>query len=1030
VERFLREFFPQKHIPLKGLSQLDITFSDSFASPQITGAIKADSLWWSGHKFTGFETKLNLRNQALAFAEISGGLGNAEISGAGRIVFLSPEKLLDFEITLAGDFTRELQQLGALSADHCVGRAQIKILGPLAAPVSRGEFKLFFTEQSAQSLTFTGAFTYSDQQLSLNTASSDHDCRIYLSAKNLFSAPRFSIEGANVEKLLMLFPTPESAFIREHYSFNLRAEGARQKPYILIDGYRRDNYEKLFEIATDTTAERAPNLLTGRLLLFPNNGGIPGNFELEVSPQSLKLNRLYIGNRSAGAVELLQRRAGADGVALLISGFQFSRINSLLGNVLPPVAGNLYGRIDVQLQDDQPKYFGELWLLNGFIKNSGPFKGELSFAADASQVVCRRLALEKTDGVNIFAKGSFNFSTQEVDGEIAAHNLDINELVYIVTGQRGLVGGSALVQASLKGRGPNVPIYGSVQISNAKVLVFEFDRGQFDFGGALAPNGSYLSLDALQIGRAVLEKSEQFVLSGSARLPITNKKSLDIHMSGDGNFLSLLSDIDPFFEKTSSSGRLDLHIAGRYLRPDFSGSTFTCQNGVLYLTSVTRKVENLEADLRVRPQDYFLDIVKLQGTIRKEPFWISNTGVLTGINHGVYEPLRVAGDDLNLGAIFLRTGPNGVPLNIPALMESGDIGWYELVGKDSLEQFFVAGPWANPLVRGEVRTRNANLVFPFEESAGGGEYSLVQKIIDNINWDVRARSIKDTRYVKQFTPGVYVNMEVDAKNSALEFSGILRDSTFRIVGEVQSSRGEFEYVDLTFRVEKFGAEFDRNSLYPVVYGKAWTVVRDTANVPSDVYLELYTVDDRNREVSKGRWDRVNIKLSSEFPGYAQTEKDIMATLGYSSATVEEQATRVVGYSTDKFLFRPIIRPIERQLERRLGLDVVRFSYAFARNFLDANLNDEELSASLALLRSSRLVLGKYLTEDIYINYSGELKAGIDFRYQERGVGLQHVVGLEYRLNQSWLLQMEYDYNTLLQTQRDDKKIWLRHSFTF
>jgi len=320
-------------------------------------------------------------------------------------------------------------------------------------------------------------------------------------------------------------------------------------------------------------------------------------------------------------------------------------------------------------------------------------------------------------------------------------------------------------------------------------------------------------------------------------------------------------------------------------------------------------------------------------------------------------------------------------------------------------------------------------MFPFDEEGEGNE--IIENIINNINWDVYATSEKDTRYVRQFNTGVYVNMEVDQENSYLQFNGILKDSTFTIEGKVESTRGEIEYFDLNFRVEKMGAEFNQSSLYPICYGKAWTVLRDSSNVPTDVYLTLYTVDDVTREeVTKGRWDRINIKLSSEYPGYEETQADLMEQLGYSVETIDDQARKAVGSSTDNFLFRPILRPIERQLERKLQLDVVRFSYSIAQNFLDTSFSNEQLNSSLAYLRSSRLILGKYLTDDVYLLYRGELKAGIDYQFTDKGIGLQHIVGLEYRLTPKWLLQMEYDYNTLFETQKDDKKIWLRHSFPF
>jgi len=55
---------------------------------------------------------------------------------------------------------------------------------------------------------------------------------------------------------------------------------------------------------------------------------------------------------------------------------------------------------------------------------------------------------------------------------------------------------------------------------------------------------------------------------------------------------------------------------------------------------------------------------------------------------------------------------------------------------------------------------------------------------------------------------------------------------------------------------------------------------------------------------------------------------------------------------------------------------------------------------------------------------------MDYRYQHEGFGLSHKVGLEYRINPSLLLQMEYDYNSLMLMRREDKRILLRHSFPF
>jgi hypothetical protein len=138
--------------------------------------------------------------------------------------------------------------------------------------------------------------------------------------------------------------------------------------------------------------------------------------------------------------------------------------------------------------------------------------------------------------------------------------------------------------------------------------------------------------------------------------------------------------------------------------------------------------------------------------------------------------------------------------------------------------------------------------------------------------------------------------------------------------------------------------------------------------------------------------------------------------------------------------------VERQLERHLGLDVVRLSSRFTRNFLVANFNNDTASrlaspapgenhkenAALAMLQSTRLLVGKYLWSDLYLNYIGQVEVGPDETLATTTLKprplLRHTLGLEYRINPAMMLQFEYDYNPLLVNNRDDSRIWLRHSF--
>ena len=99
--------------------------------------------------------------------------------------------------------------------------------------------------------------------------------------------------------------------------------------------------------------------------------------------------------------------------------------------------------------------------------------------------------------------------------------------------------------------------------------------------------------------------------------------------------------------------------------------------------------------------------------------------------------------------------------------------------------------------------------------------------------------------------------------------------------------------------------------------------------------------------------------------------------------------------------------------------------------ISSNLTEnEELDSKLILLRSTKLVIGKFLADRFFLLYTGQLEAGVKYRFQQKGLGLRHTLGLEYRISPKLRLQMEYDYDSLHLLDRDDKRIVIRHWFPF
>ncbi len=1031
LQTFLTQLLPNQKLNLSGEAAVDLAIQNEAARPRVSGVFSCDTLRVYDQTITGLTVALTLEDLILRLHEIRSTVGEAALTGGGTVDFLSPEKMLSFDLSLAGSFKKHLHRLGLYGARKSSGSATIKVFGPVRKPVSTGELSLVIKDAKLDSFALEGSFRFSQDRLVWGLSSSERAMKVNGAVDSVSFRPYYNLEATNTEVLLGLSGNPVFDFLAHRFSLNLSGEGSRAGVELRVDGYDEQSYEKVFTIGLQST--RGSDLAegVGEIILFPNeNRKHKGSFDTKREASGAIVARVEIEDWLQG--DLTLNSSGEPEGKFSISGLDASLLSRLAGVSEADYRGTFYGQLLLgAAESGDDLYSGSFWLMDGFWGDVGPLAGRLEFRGDASLLHLKKFSLQdaESDALNLVGDGTFHFRTRQIDAALAGSNVRVDKLLSLFTDSHDLVAGNAMIQVALRGRWPAVSLSGNVLVHNAKILMLEFDEVRLNFDEAGANGTSYLTEDVLHIGRAEVIKADDFVLAGVAELPLRGSGDLRVNLSGDGNFLSMLPDLAAIFGESQSSGHLDLKLAGKYTRPDFSGSHLWIRDGEVSLSDVVKRVSNIQADVEVLPDEYFMKIHQLSGTIKGRTFAIKNTNDLASLVEGKsLEPLRIAGDDLNLGALILTTSSDGVPLHIPGLMESGEVGYYALGGYSANESLFVSGPWRRPAVRGKARVRSANLMFPFDEGVGDGN-PIVRNVIENIDWNFYAIAGKDTRYVRQFPAGIYVNMELDKENSRLEFRGVRKDSTFTIGGKVESARGEIEYFDLNFRVEKVGAEFNQSSFYPNVYGRAWTVVRDSTNAPSDVYLTLFTVDDTGQELNTGRWDRINVKLSSQYPTFDETQGDIMATLGYSSENIEAQARKAIGSSTDNFLFRPLLRPLERELERKLQLDVVRFSYAIAQNFLNSNFNDQ-LGSSLSLLRSSRLVLGKYLTEDLYLIYSGELKAGIDYQFQDKGVGLQHIVGLEYRLNNKWLLQMEYDYNTLLELHRDDKKVRLRHTFPF
>lgn len=202
----------------------------------------------------------------------------------------------------------------------------------------------------------------------------------------------------------------------------------------------------------------------------------------------------------------------------------------------------------------------------------------------------------------------------------------------------------------------------------------------------------------------------------------------------------------------------------------------------------------------------------------------------------------------------------------------------------------------------------------------------------------------------------------------------------------------------------------------------------------------------NSEKQQGSLENFRFKLESADPQIGEDQEQVLSYMGFSVSNLKEKATSVGGSLTERILIRPLLRPIERALENTLGLDMVRINSKIARNLFYSSLGygtEQNLffnpfttnSSYLFLMQSSEITVGKYLSKDLYLTYTGQLVSVYNQATPE--LDINHSIGLEYRFFRNVLLEFEYDrelmryYRFSSQKQYlNDFKIRLRHSFTF
>ncbi len=719
-------------------------------------------------------------------------------------------------------------------------------------------------------------------------------------------------------------------------------------------------------------------------------------------------------------------------------------------------------------------------ILQGFLSGGVTFAGtvaspEVRFHLAAEQFIINKVGYYSTrmngllrgqklvfhnfavdwNGSPIFnADYSWDMAADTMALAIRGDNIESNFLAETIFRDPNLIRGAFSYRIFAHGPFEHPSVYGTVQIENGVLQEYPFDSISLSFEDSLRTGGKFYDLTQhiLKIQNFNYQNRAEYNVDARGLLGLGPEAPIDLDVNVQGNILAELPKIEPYFRNPRSEGTLTVHVSGTRNNPAFAEAHLQIFDGSLEFESVIPPLKNLKADIELKKNSDFVHIRNISGTIEDRWGKIYNVPNVPSLADSL-RPWRFGAYGLNFGVLVLETDERGLPLSIPGLMEPKDIGYFTATGLKPGEKFYLAGPVDVPHARGGVILQNARVTFPFigmdDESS---DSSAVVNFLMNTVWDVMTKVKSGTRYfvdIPAYVGKVYMDLNIDDVSKGLHFTGKLKDESFRTDGSVVSTRGRVEYLDVNFRVEKFEADFSPLDIFPEVSGRAFTTVRDSSgNFPRDVYLVLYAINpETGEEMSRGSWENFRFKLVSRDPTVGETQEQVLSYLGYSVKNLQNKAGEVGLTMTENLLFRPIVRPLERSIEREFGLDYVRLRSNFTSNlfyltFLNRarlfqqpvyiNRNQStKLDPALALLQSSEITLGKYLSRNLYLTYTGKLVSV----YDQSKLGINHQLSLEYRLIQNFLLELEYDkveFNTFFfeHQELNDFRVRLRRSFNF
>ena len=1056
VRKILKTIVPNFKEKIDGAVRGSVKLTGSVYNPKIAGEVNGYRLLFNDIPvkranilFTWAESTLSLRRVRLTSRDVIASL-------SGSLTQPGKKATGDFVYNVHGNMLPLLQKVPLRKIDKLLLSLQGKLQIKKGQLLNSSAFSLAGIGEKIDSLRLTGSSTYQNRFLRLDLKELGGDFQGRMTMNFNSAEPVLDAEILHLGNTFWdILPIPFEKHLKNRLMVNLKINGNKSAYFYTIVANRKHPeglIPTLFQIDGNIFNKKQLTTIAGNIQYFPLSGSpVSGDMHLKIDSELVQLQDYRLGNYYY-MTGLFNRKNQNIKAQVQINQAQLAHVFD--GILLQPVLnikGYMNGLVNIYGTVADPRLVGQLNLKKGIFHGYGYYNGLISFEFAEKIFRIDQLVLNRDRDQILAVSGATNVSDRQLDFQIHGKNVDMQFLPQLFGRHFNFLSGRSTFDLSLLDHWKSPDIRGHLEFQKGRLFFVNYDRMSVDLGKNRAKANNGQDYPGVWIRKMTLVRENKFTVHSTAFFPFSNNREMEVRLKGDGDFLALFLENIPFFSRTSSQSTFGFSIGGTYSAPIYTGGTVDFTKGEMDFQDVLPPARDLAGHAQLEPNGQFVHITDITGKLAGEPVVIKSFGRDLK-SHRQLDPLIIHSWGLNFGVIGLETGQKGIPVHIPGMMEKGEKVWVVAKGKTPDEYFYLAGTSDHPTIRGLAYIRDGNITYPFEEGKKKPEKKnakpdFITDVLNRMVWDLTVVPQKNVHYVKTIAglfDKVWINAIVRSPENGLNLSGTISDQTFRIVGKLESTRGTIEYLDLNFSVVKFGADFDQSQILPVVYGRARTTVTDSTGFPYNIYLTLYTVDPVTKiEQERGRWGKIHFRLSTDNPNIGTSEGQILTALGYYSlgyssknnAKLRSMATDVIGISADRLLLRPLFRPVERRLETALHVDMVSIRSRFAQNMIELNYNRDiyysrQIDPRYLIFRSTQLTIGKYLKNNLFLLYSGEIEAGLDPRYQEKGVGLKHTFDLEYRIKPNLLLELQYNYDSLLLLHKQDLRLQVRHSFMF